>query len=394
MSNNIQVEITELTKKSERLLSLDVFRGATIAAMLLVNNPGDWGNTFPPLLHAEWHGCTATDLIFPFFLFIMGIAMTFSFGKKQNSGADKGKIILSVIRRTLIIFALGCVITFFAWKGLRKEHYSPMGVLQRIALCYFFASIITLFSGLRGQILWTIALLVVHYVLLKFIPFPGHDAGVLDKFNNISDWFDTKILGVHLGEYNKELGIGHSAEGLMGTISAIASTLSGVLCGHWLRKTDRNGYEKVAGMMVIGTVLIAFAALFSYNIPFNKNLWTPSYVIHTTGWALLSLGLCYWIADLKGYKKWTKPFIVYGVNPITAYFGASLMAYTTVWIRWENIEGKKIMLKYFLYDHIYKSWVPYIFGNQISSACWGMTYVILWCVLMWILYNRKIFIKV
>ena len=189
-------------------------------------------------------------------------------------------------------------------------------------------------------------------------------------------------------------GIGHDAEGFLGTISAISSTLAGVLCGHWLRSKNADGYEKVAGMAVVGTILLSLGELWSYNIPLNKNLWTPSYVVYTTGWALLCLSVCYWLIDIKGYKGWTKPFLVYGVNPITAYFGASIMAYTTVWIRWEDAAGKTVMLKYFLYDHIFKSWVPSIFGNTISSACWGMSYVILWCALMWIMYKKKIFIKV
>ena len=380
--------------KPGRLMSLDVFRGATIAGMLLVNNPGDWGNVFPPLLHAEWNGCTATDLVFPFFLFIMGVAMTFSFSKRSSTGSDRKALYGQIVRRTAILFVLGLIIMIFSWKGLQKEHFTPMGVLQRIALCYFFTSIIIMHTGIRGQFRWCIGLLGLHYILLKFVPFPGHEAGILEPYMNISDWFDTKILGVHLGDFNKELGIGHDAEGLVGTISAIASTLAGVLCGHWLRNKETSGYEKVSGMAVMGTILLAIGLTLRYNIPFNKNLWTPSYVVYTTGWALLSVCVCYWVIDIKGYKAWSKPFYVYGVNPITAYFGASLMAYTSVWIRWENAEGKTVMLKYFLYDHIYKSWVPDIFGNSISSACWGMTYVILWCALMWILYKKKIFIKV
>jgi len=374
-------------------MSLDVFRGITIAGMLLVNNAGDWGNVFPPLRHAAWHGCTATDLIFPFFLFIMGVAMTFSFAKRLAAGADKAVLFRQVFRRTVILYGLGCIIMIFVWQALGKP-YRPVGVLQRIALCYFFGSLIVMYSGLRGLVRWTVGLLGLHYVLLKFVPGPGFEAGSLERFANIADWLDTKLLGRHLYDFSEELGMGHDAEGILGTLSAIGSTLAGVLCGYWLRSKQRDGYEKVAGMAVAGTLLVALAALWRYDMPLNKNLWTPSYVVHTTGWALLCLSVCYWVIDLQGYKKWAKPFLVYGLNPITAYFGASLMAYTTVWIRWTGTEGQRVYLKYFLYDHIYKSWVPAVFGHTISSACWGMTYVVLWCALMWILYNRKIFIKV
>jgi len=382
-----------LAKKSGRLMSLDVFRGATIAAMLLVNNAGDWGNTFPPLLHADWHGCTFTDLIYPFFLFIMGVAMSFSFGKRLSSGMDKKKLYFQIIKRCVLLYIFGSIIIFFASKGLGKP-MKPYGVLQRISFCYLFTSLIVMYTGVRGRIFWTIFLLGMHYILLKLVPFPGHEAGSLERFSNIADWIDTRLFGVHLGQFSKELGMGHDAEGLLGTLSAISSTLAGVLCGGWLRKKGKSGHEKVSGMAVMGTILLGLGLLWRYDIPLNKNLWTPSYVVYTTGWALLSLSACYWIIDIKGFRKATKPFLYYGMNPITAYFGASLMAYTTVWIRWSDAAGKTVYLKYFIYDHIYKSWVPNLFGHTVSSACWGMTYVVLWCGLMGILFRKKIFIKV
>jgi len=385
-------EVRTLTKPG-RLLSLDVFRGATIAAMLLVNNAGDWGNVFPPLAHAEWHGCTFTDLIFPFFLFIMGVAMSFSFSKRLSRGADKKDLFLKVVRRTVILYILGCIIMIFVWRALGKP-YRLVGVLQRIALCYFFSSLIIMNSRARGQLAWAVWLLALHYVLLKLVPFPGGEAGNLEKFKNIADWFDTQILGRHLYSFNENLGIGHDAEGILGTLSATCSTMAGVMCGHWLRDKGKDGYQKVAGMAVAGTALLSLGMLWDYDIPLNKNLWTPSYVVYTTGWALLCLSVCYWIIDIKGYKAWSKPFLYYGVNPITAYFGASVMAYTTVWIRWQDAAGGRVYLKYFLYDHIYKSWVPHIFGHTISSACWGLSYVVLWCFLMWLLFRKRIFIKV
>jgi len=379
--------------KPGRLLSLDAFRGLTIAAMLLVNNAGDWGHVFPPLSHAEWHGCTATDLIFPFFLFIMGVAMAYSFAKRIEQGDSKSALMKQVVRRTVILYLLNCGIMITVW-GAYLGHFRYVGVLQRIAVCYFISSIIILNTGLRGQIFWTIFLLSIYYFLLKFIPVPGHGAGVLDKYANISDYVDTKIMGTSVYEWDDKLNMGHDPEGLLSMIPAISSTLAGVLCGHWLRRKDKDNFEKVSGMAVAGTLLVIVAALWKYDMPYNKNLWTSSYVVYTTGWGLLSLAVCYWIIDIKGYRAWSKPFVVYGTNAITAYFGASVMAYSTVWIRWKDIEGKTVYLKYFIYDHIYKNWVPNLFGDYISSAMWGITYVVLWCILMWILYKKKIFIKI
>ena len=323
----------------------------------------------------------------------MGVAMSFSFSKRLSRGADKKDLFLKVVRRTVILYILGCIIMIFVWRALGKP-YRLVGVLQRIALCYFFSSLIIMNSRARGQLAWAVWLLALHYVLLKLVPFPGGEAGNLEKFKNIADWFDTQILGRHLYSFNENLGIGHDAEGILGTLSATCSTLAGVMCGHWLRDKGKDGYQKVAGMAVAGTALLSLGMLWDYDIPLNKNLWTPSYVVYTTGWALLCLSVCYWIIDIKGYKSWSKPFLYYGVNPITAYFGASVMAYTTVWIRWQDAAGGRVYLKYFLYDHIYKSWVPHIFGHTISSACWGLSYVVLWCFLMWLLFRKRIFIKV
>ena len=191
--------------KQGRLLSLDVFRGATIAAMLLVNNAGDWGNVFPPLDHAEWHGCTATDLIFPFFLFIMGVAMTFSFGKRLSAGADKKDMFVQIIKRSVILYALGCIIMIFVWQGLGKPYKPVRSTSANSTSVIFSASIIIMYSGMRGQFRWFVGLLGLHYILLKFVPFPGHEAGVLEKYINISDWFDTQILGRHLASFNEQL---------------------------------------------------------------------------------------------------------------------------------------------------------------------------------------------
>lgn len=378
--------------KPGRLLSLDAFRGLTIAAMFLVNNAGDWSNVWPPLAHAKWHGCTATDLIFPFFLFIMGVAMPFSFAKRLEQ-PDKSSLWGHIIRRSVILFLLGVILMLVAWPAY-LHHFRLMGVLQRIGLCYLFASIIMLYGGIRAQLAWFVWLLAIYYFAMKFIPVPGVGAGNLEQYYNLANYIDTKILDGFNYTYNEKLKMWHEPEGLLSTIPAISSTLAGVLCGHWLRRKDTSNYEKVAGMAVVGTLLFIVAHLWKYDIPFNKHIWTPSYVLITTALALFCLGTCYWLIDIKGYRAWAKPFIVYGTNAIAAYFAVSLTATLTVLIKVTDASGKTMALKTYLYNTLYKSWIPDIMGHYVSSAMWGLTYVVVWCGIMWILYKKKIFIKV
>lgn len=376
-----------------RLTSLDAFRGLTIAAMLLVNNPGDWKNVAAPLKHAEWFGCTATDLIFPFFLFIMGVAIPLSFTRRLEQGQSKSTLLGHIIQRSIILFLLGVLLMLVAWPAYLK-HFRLLGVLQRIALCYFFSALITLYGGVRAQIAWLVWLLGIYYFLIRFIPVPGIGAGSLEPYANLADYIDTKILDGFAYKYNEKLQMWHEPEGLFSTLTAISTTLSGVLCGHWLRRKDLNGYEKVSGMAVAATLLFIVASIWNHDIPFNKRIWTPSYVLYTTALALLCLCVCYWLMELKGYRLWAKPFVVYGTNAIAAYFSASFVATLTLLIRWQTPAGESIALKTFLYNNLYKSWLPYLFGDYVSSAAWGISYVVLWCSLMWILYRKKIFIKI
>jgi predicted acyltransferase len=368
----------------KRLLTLDAFRGMTIAAMLLVNNAGDWDHVCAPLKHAEWHGCTATDLIFPFFLFIVGVAMIFSLARKQEQGVGSRVLLLSIARRGTILIGLGLIISFVSYKGFGTD-YHVFGVLQRIGICYFFASLILLWTGVRGQALWAAAILVGYCLVMKLVPAPGGSAGALDPESNLASYIDKRLLGYV------------DAEGILTTIPAIASVLMGVLAGHWLRNRNREGSDKTAGLCAAGTVLFIVAALWKYSFPFSKSLWTSSYVLHTTSLALFTLATCYWIVDVRKIQKWAKPFAIYGSNAIAVYFGASVMAYSTLWIHWNGEAGKKIFLKTVIYDSLYKSWIPGLFGvygDYISSAAYGATYVILWFAVSWILYRKGIFIKV
>jgi predicted acyltransferase len=371
-------------KEDERLLSLDAFRGMTIAAMFLVNNPGDRGHVFAPLRHSEWNGCSAADLIFPFFLFIMGVAMAFSIVRKQELGLPSHTLLKSIVRRSVILIGLGLIITFVAYEGFGGP-YRLLGVLQRIGLCYLFASLIMLWTGVRGQALWAAAILIGYYLIVKLVPFPGGFAGSLDPDSNLAAYVDKSVLGFF------------DPEGILTTIPAIASVLMGVLAGHWLREKRFERSEKAAGLCAAGTVLFIAAALWKYSFPFSKPLWTSSYVLHTTSLALFTLATCYWIMDVRKIRVWAKPCTIYGSNAIAVYFGASVMAYSTIWIHWNIETGGKLFFKTVIYDSLYRSWIPGLFGpygDYISSVAYGVSYVALWFAVSWILYRRRIFLKV
>ncbi len=367
-----------------RLLSLDVFRGMTIAAMLLVNNAGDWGHVCAPLQHSEWHGCTATDLIFPFFLFIMGVAMSFSIARKREEGLDSRILLLSAIRRSAILCGLGLILSFISYQGFGPP-FHVFGVLQRIGLCYLFASVIILWTGVCGQAISVVAILLGYYLIIKLVPFPGGSAGALLPGSNLAVYIDKSCLG-HF-----------DPEGILTTLPAIGSVLMGVLAGHWLRDGRRGENEKAAGLCSAGTVLFVAAALWKYIFPLNKQLWTSSYVLHTTSLALFTLATCYWILDVKKIRRWAKPFSVFGSNPIAAYFGASAMAYSTIWIHWNAGQDRKLFLKTLIYNSAYRSWIPGLFGvngDYIASAAYGASYVVVWLAIIWVLYRKRILLKV
>lgn len=365
-----------------RLISLDVFRGITIAGMVLVNNPGTWSSIYWPLQHAEWHGWTPTDLVFPFFLFIVGVAIPLAFGRRMESGGSKRTLYLKIIRRTLIIFALGMFLAGFPYFELSTIRIP--GVLQRIAVCYLFASIIFLTTKLRTQIIITIALLVIYWLLMTQLHAPGFAAGDLSKEGSLASFVDRVIFGPHIWKQGKV----YDPEGILSTIPAIATTLFGVLTGQWLR-TERSQYEKVTGLFVAGACCILIGWCWNPFFPINKSLWTSSYVFFTGGLALEFLALCYWLIDIRKYQRWTKPFVVFGVNAIALFVGSSLMADLMGLIKlpWGSTQ---ISLQGWIFQKLFLSWASPI----NASLAYAITFILLWLGLMWILYWRKIFIKI
>ena len=367
----------------KRLISLDVFRGITIAGMVMVNNPGSWSTIYWPLAHAEWHGWTPTDLVFPFFLFIVGVAIPLALGKRVDAGGSKRDLYWKIVRRTLIIFALGIFLAGFPYFNLSTIRIP--GVLQRIAVCYLFASIIFLNTKVRTQIIIAIGLSILYWVLMTKLPAPGFAAGDLSKEGSLASYIDRTILGPHIWRQGKVF----DPEGLLSTIPAIATTLIGVLTGQWLRM-EKPAYEKVAGMFAAGVVCMVIGWMWNPWFPINKSLWTSSYVFFTGGLALLFLALCYWIIDIRKYIAWTKPFVVFGVNALVLFVASGVMARLLGLIKVSAADGNQIPLQSWIYRNVFLSWLP----PYRASLAYAIVFILVWLGLMWILYRRRIFIKV
>jgi len=383
-----------IEKISNRLISLDVFRGATIALMILVNNPGDWGNVYPPLLHAKWNGCTPTDLVFPFFLFIVGVSVTLSLTKRKERGDDLFKLVLQIFRRSFLIFFIGVFLNAFPDFNLSEVRI--LGVLQRIALVYFFISLIFLFTEWKTQVIISAILLLGYWALITLVPVPGigmpnisqptiYDP-ILQKeiAPNIVAWLDNKLLAGHLWRSTKIW----DPEGLLSTLPAIVTGLFGVLLGKFLR-TKLDEFNKIIWIFFTANILIFTGLLWDLVFPMNKSLWTSSYVLFTAGLALHFFVMCYWLIDVKKIDWWIKPFVVYGTNAITVY--------TLSWIGGTFLRrvkfdfyGTETSLRNFLYDNLFK---PF-FSPINASLAWAMFYVLFWLGIMWIFYKKKIFLKI
>ncbi len=360
----------------DRLLSLDAFRGLTIAGMILVNNPGSWAHVYPPLLHAEWHGWTPTDLVFPFFLFIVGVAMAFAFARRL-AGGDRRSLYLKVARRAAIIFALGLLLSAFPDFDLSRLRVA--GVLPRIAVVYLVASLIVLNTGRRG-IIWSAAVILAGYhALLALVPVPGSFAGDLSPDGNLAAWLDRQLLPGRLWQTTWD------PEGLLSTVPAVATTLAGVLTGQWLR-SGRERSEIAAGMFTAGWLAILGGLAWSLWLPLNKSLWTSSYVLFTAGAALEALAVCYWLIDVRGYRRWAFPAIVYGLNALAVYFLSGLVTILLIRIR----VGEDQRLWGWIYDNLFLSWLEPV----NASLAMGLAYVVFWWLVMALLYWRRIFIKV
>jgi predicted acyltransferase len=367
-----------------RLLSLDVFRGMTIAGMVLVNNPGSWSQIYSPLRHAEWHGVTPTDYIFPFFLFIVGIAIPIALGKRLADGISKD-VYFKIFRRSGIIFLLGLFLAAFPYFDFANLRIP--GVLQRIAVCYLVASLLFLHFDWKKLSIIAAALLFIYWALMTLINVPTCEITTInDKACNLAAYLDRLILGEnHIWKQAKV----YDPEGILSTIPAIATTVSGILTGMWL-KTNRSDLEKVGGIFFAGVILVALGWAWNFYFPMNKSLWTSSYVLYTSGMALCFLGFCYWLIDIKGYKKWSKPFVIFGVNALALFVFSGILTKILGLIKVAGDDGKTVSLYTWIYRNVF---LP--FGEPINaSLMFAVSYILLWLFLMWLLYRKRIFIKV
>lgn len=363
---------------SNRLLSLDVFRGLTIAFMILVNCPGDWGNVYGPLLHAEWHGCTPTDLVFPFFLFIVGIAIAYSLEKRKAEGADRKKIYRKILSRTLWIIGIGLLLSG-AFKFDIATWRIP-GVLTRIGLVYGICALIYMVTSTRQQLWVAIGCLLAYWGLMTLIPVPGQGYASLEMGKDLGAWLDRLLLDGHLWSQAKTW----DPEGLLSTIPSVGTCLAGVLTGTWMRRKMEE-YAKWSAMFAVGFLLVVVGLLWGEVFPINKKIWTSSYVLYHSGWALLTLGTVWWLVDVKGYDGWIKPFLWFGMNPLFIYILHSLISK----IMWAISVGDGSLYSW-VYQNIFLTWL----SPKNASLAFALMMVSMNLLVAWILYKRKIFVKV
>lgn len=376
--------------RAERIQSVDVFRGLTIALMILVNNNGDFRNTYWPLLHSEWNGWTPTDLVFPFFVFIVGVSMVYSFRSRLARGDSKSAILMHAFRRAVILFAIGVLLI-----NSFPDHYNPAhmriyGVLQRIAICYLVAAVFVLWTGIEGKIVAIGVCLIGYWILMRYVPVPGfgvptHSIPLLDTDRNWVAWLDRKLLMGHLYEGVRD------PEGLLSTIPAIGTVLFGVLTGEWLRSKASAG-KKALWMLIFGVIGLASGKFFNIWFPINKKLWTSSYVLFAAGFALVVLALCYWLLDVRKLRgRWTMPALVFGMNAIAAYtLSEMLAAGLGSWIV-KSSAGQEISMQEIIYQHVFAF-------NGVStpntSLAYALAFVLVCWLVMLILWRKKIFLKV
>jgi predicted acyltransferase len=420
----------------ERLISLDVFRGLTILLMTIVNNPGDWGNVYPPLLHAHWNGCTPTDLVFPFFIFIMGVAVplampdkvyddtTFNkilirslrmlclgiffnfFGKIQLFGLDGIPLLIGRLAITIAVgyalmgsfstkvknilaFSILIIYLFLAYGGF--ENYQDVrlpGVLQRIAIVYFVVSLLYLKTSKKTQIITGAILLLGYWAVMTLIPVPGIGEANLERGTNLAAWVDSILLKGHMYHETNTW----DPEGILSTIPSIVNGIIGLLIGQLLLQNILKT-EKAKKMAIAGIALIIGGLIWNFVFPINKSLWSSSYVLYTTGLASTGLALLYYIIDIAEYKKGFKLFVIWGVNPMIVFFASQIIPQALTMIRFQNPQNPQEQTN--LLDYLYRSGIAPFFSNPMTASLAGaLTYVAIWTFILWIFYRNKLIFKV
>ena len=357
-----------MTSPAPRFASVDALRGSTVAAMLLVNNPGDWSHVYAPLQHADWHGATPTDLVFPLFLFLVGVSIALALAPRVQRGDAAVALTRIVLTRAARIVLLGLVLHLCAFVLLDQTFFRPWGVLQRIGLCFAAVGMLAIFSGAKLQWIALVALLIGYWALLAA-------GGSLAPFDNVASRVDTALFAPWLYQFDPATGRGHDPEGLVSILPAIATTLLGLRAGAWLRA------GKVRLLVAAGVIALAAGLAWSLVFPLNKNLWTSSYVLWSGGIAMLALAGCHVAIDRRGWPALGRRF---GVNAIAAYAGSALMVHIFAAIGWWQA----------IYEHAFARWMTPLFGPHVPSLVFALVFVTLWWVVAWWMDRRRIYIKV
>jgi predicted acyltransferase len=373
---------------AERLMCLDIFRGLMVAGMILVDNPGSDEKAYWAIKHAEWNGWTTADFIFPAFLFLVGVSIVFAFAARLRRGESRGQILLHAFKRSLILIAVGLFVNASPIIGVDLHAWRLEGVTQRIAVCYFVAAILVLWSDFRGQLIAIVVCLVGYWALLRFAPVPGlgvpgRDIPFMDPDKNIAAWFDRKLFMGHLFDGTRD------PEGIISTIPAIATTLIGVLTGYWLRSNRTRGTIAMR-MVLFGILGLVAGEVWNVWFPINKNLWTSSFVLFTGGFSLVFLAFLYWILEIKRWRRaWTMPILVFGMNAIAGFVADSLVygpgySFTVkvadgTAVAWHDAAQARLMS----------------FGANAANASllYSLAALLFCWILLWLLWRKKIFLE-
>jgi predicted acyltransferase len=371
-----------------RLMSLDIFRGLCVAGMIVVDNPGNDTKAYWPIMHADWNGWTPADFIFPSFLFLVGISLVFSTASRLQRGQSRSQILVHALWRTLLLIAIGFLVNASPIVGFDVHTFRFEGVTQRIALCYLAAVALELWTGRRGQVIALAACIIGYWALMRFVPVPGsgvpgRDIPFMDPDRNLAAWLDRRLFMGHL--YN----VTRDPEGILHTIPAIGTTLSGVLAGHWLRSTKSQA-AKAWGMFLVGIVGLCAGMLWNRSFPINKNLWTSSFVLFTTGFALVFLALLYWILEIRQWRgTWTMPILVLGMNAIAAFVADAVVYGPGYSFNAKGPNGTSMPW--------HEAAQAYLESFRLSTPAASLVYslaALAFCwMLLWLLWRKRVFIK-
>ncbi len=368
-----------MEKSSERLAALDAFRGAIIALMVVVNDPGNGHVSYGPLQHSEWNGWTITDVVFPSFLWIIGVAITLSLSKRLAAGDSRSQLFAQIFRRAAILFALGLLVYAFPRFDLSTQRW--LGVLQRLAVCYLIASAIYLATSVRGQIVWIVSLLTCYWLIMALIPVPGCATGSLDVDCNFAHYIDRIVLGRHNYAATKTW----DPEGIVSTLPAIATALFGVMAGHILR-IKRNLAERTTWLFFTGSLLLAAGLICDMWLPINKKLWTSSFALFMAGLDFILFAISLWWIDGMGRKRAVKPLVIMGMNAIAVYMAAELLDIALGTIRLNS----GITLHAWLYQNLFAP----LASPANASLLYALAYTAIMFLLAYGLYRRRWFLRV